>query len=580
MPTEYDAAAALERIENELIDSMMRNLQRHLKEEETMGFDWSQWQTEQLRYLEEYRKKNAKKYGPQFSSINRRIKHAITHARASGQKEEELRILEMMAKHPELKKTLRKTGTASIQGGSFFKINEGKMDALLKATTNDMTRAEHAVLRRCNDQYRKIIFDAQMYANTGAGTIQKALDMATHDFLMRGIDCIEYKNGARHTISDYADMAIRTAERRAALMGAGETRKAWGEELVIVNRRGTMRGGNFGHACPLCIPWLGKVLIDDVYSGGKPDGRHQLVSTAMQQGFLHPRCKDSFTTYFPGVTSEPEPVTKQELQKGAEQDKQETERQYAERKAEQYGRVAKYQCDSENQQKYEARAENWKTISVGYDSSPVTAGLNAPAITNSDEVVEEFIKAIDLPKDNSVIERLMKSVRHMPKEDLDMIRKHGLIVRKTKGASCFVRSRRSRGTDGKLKHVIRINPDRDEPFVFAHECAHLAEKINNLYQDAEFSDVLNNLENSITDIVVGLVDNEYYATGVSDLFIEPYQGRTYIRHLGRFGPERPVTINDFVEYISVGYETYVGDPKLLESKDPKLYNYFKRRGLR
>ena len=51
-------------------------------------------------------------------------------------------------------------------------------------------------------------------------------------------------------------------------------------------------------------------------------------------------------------------------------------------------------------------------------------------------------------------------------------------------------------------------------------------------------------------------------------------------HLGRLGPEKPLHLEHFVEYISDGYECYVGDPKLLESKDPLLYNYFKRRGLR
>ena len=78
----------------------------------------------------------------------------------------------------------------------------------------------------------------------------------------------------------------------------------------------------------------------------------------------------------------------------------------------------------------------------------------------------------------------------------------------------------------------------------------------------------------------GCSTGDYYFVGVSDLLVEPYQGRTYVRDLGALGPEREVCIEDFVEYISDGYECYVGDPKLLESKDPMLYNYFVRRGLR
>ena len=579
----YDAGKAFARIEEEMIESMMRNLKRHLKEEDDEGFDWNQWQVEQLKYLTEYRKKNRKKYGPEFARINKRIEDAIRYAKENGQKDEEKRILETLSRgNVPQRQHANNNGTAiEGSGDAFFRINDKKLESLVKSTHSDLQKAEQAVLRRSNDQYRKIIFDAQMYANTGAGTIQKAVDMATKDFLLRGIDSIVYKNGCRHTISDYADMAIRTAERRAYLMGEGEKRKEWGEELVIVNKRGSMRNGDHGTACPQCIVWLGKVLVDDVYSGGKPDGKHQLLSTAMQQGFLHPRCKDGFTTYFPWISSAPDPdAKKSELKAAVAAEKEENRENYAEKQAERYERLAKYSLDPENQKKYEARAKKWRIIAEGYESSSITTGFNAPAITNPEEVVEEFISAIDLPTDEGVIAKIRNSVRHMPKEDLDMIRGHGLIVRKTKSASCFVRSRRSRGADGKLKYVIRINPDQKDPFVFAHECAHFAEKVNNLYDDPEFYKILEHFTDSIREIGIGEVDGEYYATGISDLLIEPYQGRTYVKDLGAIGLERKLDIKDYVEYISVGYECYIGEPELLERKDPVLYNYFVRRGLR
>ena len=71
-----------------------------------------------------------------------------------------------------------------------------------------MEAAETAVLRKAIDDYRKAIFNAQVYANTGAGTYEKAVDMATRT-CSRGLNCVEYANGARHTLADYADMAIR-----------------------------------------------------------------------------------------------------------------------------------------------------------------------------------------------------------------------------------------------------------------------------------------------------------------------------------------------------------------------------------
>ena len=73
-------------------------------------------------------------------------------------------------------------------GDAFFRINERKLNALFEATQRDMERAEWAVRRLVDDQYRKTILDAQVYADTGTGTPKQAVDMAVRDFLKNGID--------------------------------------------------------------------------------------------------------------------------------------------------------------------------------------------------------------------------------------------------------------------------------------------------------------------------------------------------------------------------------------------------------
>lgn len=384
---DYDVKQAFARIEEELISSMMRNLANHLKEESDEGFDWSQWQVEQLKHLEEYRKRNKEKFGPQFADINQKMQEAIQDAVDRGQKDEEIRILKDLAANKKIQRRYANQHKASIeaQGDAFFRVNDNKLEALMTATQNDMEKAEQAVLRRANDQYRKIIFDAQVYANTGAGTVEKAIDMATKDFLSRGIDSIEYKNGTRHTIKDYADMYIRTAERRAYLMGEGNKRKEWGMSLVLVNKRGSMRDGDYGTACPQCIPWLGKVLIDDVYSGGKPDGKHKLLSEAMAAGFLHPRCKDGFTTYFPGISSTPDPdATKKELKEATEAEKKEARENYVERQADRQNRLAKHNLDPENRQTARHRANQWKEQAAPFKP--------AETIEEAQEYAKQFCK--------------------------------------------------------------------------------------------------------------------------------------------------------------------------------------------
>lgn len=51
--------------------------------------------------------------------------------------------------------------------------------------------------------------------------------MATADFLDKGINCIEYKNGNRVNISSYAEMALRTASQRATFLGEGKKFKVY-----------------------------------------------------------------------------------------------------------------------------------------------------------------------------------------------------------------------------------------------------------------------------------------------------------------------------------------------------------------
>ena len=238
----------------------------------------------------------------------------------------------------------------------FFKINDRKLDSLIKATTDDMQKAETAVLRMANDQYRKIIYNAQVYANTGAGTYEKAVDMATKDMLSAGLNCVEYANGARHTLSDYADMAIRTSSKRAYLQGEGQKRQEWGLHLVVMNKR--------GNPCPKCLPFVGKVLIDDVWSGGsKADGNYPLMSSAISAGLYHPRCKDGHTTYFPGISTPPDDkFSKRELVEIKEQSKQEVKQQYAVRQAEKYGRLARFSLDPEDQEQYKQKAKQWRNV--------------------------------------------------------------------------------------------------------------------------------------------------------------------------------------------------------------------------
>jgi hypothetical protein len=346
----YDIGEAFQRIEEEMIASMSRNLKRHLKTEQEEGLNYTMWQAEQLAALHNYKKDNKKKFASYFSTINGEIEELIRKANETGLMEQEVAVLEAIKKGY---KTYNRVGSKTIRG-EFFKINERKLNALIKATKHDMAKGETAMLRRANDEYRKIIYNAEVYYNTGVGTLAQSVDMATKDFLARGISCIEYTNGARVGIDSYARMALRTAQTRAYLLGEATKRDEWGVNTVIVNKRGV--------ACPLCLKYCGQVFYDDVW-GNSPipsPAKYPLLSEAIAGGLYHPNCKDIHTTYFEGISTPPEPMTKAEKDEASRVYNLEQQQRYNERQIRKYKRLSDGSVDPENRDRYYKKLSEWQ----------------------------------------------------------------------------------------------------------------------------------------------------------------------------------------------------------------------------
>lgn len=361
----YDISEAFEVIEDELISSMMRNLSHHRIDEISQGMEWEQWQVLQLQALEEYRQRNQKKFPPRFNKLNGQIANALHTSYQSGATSQERQILQAIQNG--YKPPVQTFSGQTEITGEFFKTNDRKLNALVNATVSDMSKAEYSILRHTDDQYRQIIFNAQVYANTGAGTYEKAVDMATKDFLKAGINSIQYKNGSRHTIEEYSRMALQTAMKRAYLQGEGEKRKEFGIPTVILKKRTC--------ACPKCLPFVGKVFIDDVWSGGDSSGispvtgiKYPLLSQAISLGLYHPNCRDTHSTYYEGISTPPEDstYTVEELDEIAETYKAEQQQSYCENQADRYHRLSKYSLDSDNKRMYGARATAWDNKAKQY----------------------------------------------------------------------------------------------------------------------------------------------------------------------------------------------------------------------
>lgn len=346
----YDIGEAFQIIEEEMIASMRRNLKRHLQAEYEEGLNYSMWQAEQLAALNNFRKDNKKKFDSYFSTINDQIGEVLKKAYESGSMQQEATILEAIRDGAKI----YNYDSAKTIRGQFFKINERKLNALIDATKKDMVKAETATLRMANDGYRKIIYNSQVYLNTGVGTLSQAVDMASKDFLSRGISCIEYANGARVGIDVYSRMALRTAQTRAYLQGESGKRDEWGVNTVIVNRRGV--------ACPKCLRYVGKVFYDDVW-GNLPvpsPAKYPKLSDAIAGGLYHPNCKDVHTTYFEDISDPPKPMTQKEIGEANRVYELEQRQRYNERMIRKYKRLSMGSVDPENVLKYKEKLAYWQ----------------------------------------------------------------------------------------------------------------------------------------------------------------------------------------------------------------------------
>lgn len=365
----YDIRKIFEGMELALISSMHRTLYFHKKQEQIEGFKWEQWQRTKLRELEKYRKKNIKIVEGYNKPIQEAIDRELKSRFNRGQQYVEDIVDKVKVDFPEdIKESQKiKEYVATVLGreytpqkeNKFFGVNEKKLSALQEAVTNDLKKAKYSVLRKMDDIYRQTIFKTHMYLQSGVTSLNQAIDMATKDFLDKGINSIVYKDGKRVNIASYAEMCLRTASQRATFLGEGKKRNEYGIHLIVVSAHAT--------TCKKCEAWQGKILIDDVFSdGSKEDGDYPLLSEAIKAGLMHVNCRHTLITYFPGITRLPTVPD---------------------------GKVAVKLYENEQKQRYyERQLRKWKRIKAGsYDED--NKAIAHDKIKQIQHILREYVEA-------------------------------------------------------------------------------------------------------------------------------------------------------------------------------------------
>ena len=337
MPGEYDLQSIFEAMEDDILASYRRNLARHTAEEIKEGFQWPMWQLLKFQDLKHFEKDVAallKKYGKRSDAVG---------------VQEIIREFKLGARGAEKLAGDLGVDLSDIGEESFFRANERQLAALELAIRNDLTTAERSVLRMSGDVFRKTIFKAEMFYTSGTRTLWQAVDLASKDFLDRGLNCVEYKNGARINVASYAEMCLRTSKKKAYMVGEGRRAADLGTTLCQVTQ--------YSACSPTCLPWQGRVYVDDVYAGGQSDGIRPLLSEAIAGGLFHPNCRHGKQPYFEGISETPPSIDESEINENYEADQRQRE---IERNIRKFKRRATGSLDPGNRRQALAKVTSWQ----------------------------------------------------------------------------------------------------------------------------------------------------------------------------------------------------------------------------
>ena len=327
-----DIAKIFEEIELRLIASLKRNLSRHKAEEEKEGFEWSAWQAEKLNNIDNFRKENAQIADEYVDVIDDETRQLMTDQFHEGEHTAEQSVIDVSESGVNVPDVPNVPAVptqpqppeapTAIPDDHFFGVNKPKMDKLMEDVTTLEKTALTAAVRNMDDVYRTTLNKVQLMMGTGSITLNEAIDLATRDFLDKGINCIVYADGRRVNIADYVRMALRTTSTRATLQGAAKRFAELGYDTVLISQ--------YGGCSETCEPYQGKVYIDDVFtlwsgqiSGdfGKSnycDKWFMLLSVAIRGGLFHPNCRHTMGQYIEGLTKIPKPIPAEKIREQRE----------------------------------------------------------------------------------------------------------------------------------------------------------------------------------------------------------------------------------------------------------------------
>ena len=451
---------------------------------------------------------------------------------------------------------------------------------------------------------------------SGAESFQTAVRDVLKKLSEKGIPAFIDAGGHEWKPETYVQMDLRTTMGNTARAAQWQRCDDFGVDLIEVD-------SHLG-AREKCARDQGKIYSRSGQSGTCRDGSGNVVyyyafsSTSFGQpdGLFGINCRHNSYPYIPGVS----------YQRYFPVDEAENAKRYKEyqtqRALERKIRESKRECmllseagDEEGLKKaaltlrnrkenyrayskaHDLRVHNDRTQVYGYDRSKSmktvwaekkaqSGGSSAPAPSGGKTVK---------PLDNGGGSGIMKSrgydfldgvlgsnqISKEQSKSLDEIvsvipKKHLSVIQSTVKKIEMVEGRGYCSYDSDSKTLI-LDPQKMNGSI-VHEFGHVLADAYNVYGDTKFLNILKEKFDSLDwgNIVYAFSPeiNDYVFLLKSDKLLDMYQGRVYAEFID-IDYAQPVPLKCFQEYYSVGFDMYFKNPKLLQEKDAKLYEYLK-----
>lgn len=234
-------------------------------------------------------------YEGQYEALQRALGRSRAYIRALDQGLDAVVLAEIEAEY-----------RAAYAPGQPIPANAISEPAILAAATETRSALKQhnmEILRSVNDDYRKIIQSVNTSGQISGEAMRSTLQHALNRFADKGITGFTDKAGRRWGIQTYAEMAIRTGQRKANTAGRVKRFQELGIRYVIVSQH--------KDPAPQCAPFQGKVLALGAESGtqivldaaGEPHVVEVFatMAEALEAGYKHPNCRHTETAYYPGM---------------------------------------------------------------------------------------------------------------------------------------------------------------------------------------------------------------------------------------------------------------------------------------